>query len=84
MASSCARGVSGQILGKQTFSGVVMHWHRPPRNVVESLSLEVFGKRGTEGHGLEGNIGGKWMIGLDDLGVPFQPQLPHSMRILRF
>lgn len=51
---------------------------------MESLSLEVFGKRGTEGHGLEGNIGGKWMTGLDDLGVPFQPQLPHSMRILRF
>lgn len=66
------------------FSGVVMHWHRPPRNAVESLSLEVFGKRGTEGHGPEVNIGGKWMTGLDDPGAPFQPQLPHSMRILRF
>jgi len=44
MASSCARGVSGQILGKQMFSGVVMHWYRLFRNAVESLSLEVFGK----------------------------------------
>jgi len=56
--------------------------------VQECGGVTVFGgvreTCGTEGHGLEGNIGGKWMIGLDDLGVLFQPQLPHSMRILRF
>lgn len=34
---------------------------------------------GTEGHGPEGNIGGKWMIGLDDLGVPFQPQFKKDL-----
>ena len=27
----------------------------------------------TEGHGLVGNIGGRWMIGMDDLGGLFQP-----------
>jgi len=27
----------------------------------------------TERHGIVGNTGGRWMIGLDDLGVLFQP-----------
>ena len=27
----------------------------------------------TEGHGLVGNIGGRWTVGLDDLGGLFQP-----------
>ena len=27
----------------------------------------------TEGHGLMGNIGGRWMVELDDLGGLFQP-----------
>ena len=27
----------------------------------------------TEGHGLVGNIGDRWMVGLDDLGGLFQP-----------
>ena len=28
---------------------------------------------GTEGHGLVGSIGGRWMVGLDDLGGLLQP-----------
>jgi len=32
---------------------------------------EIFGCC-TEGHGLVGNIGGRWMVGLDDLGSLFQ------------
>ncbi len=28
---------------------------------------------GTEGHGLVGNIGGRWMVRLDDLKNLFQP-----------
>ena len=39
--------------------------------VVESLSLDVFEK--CLGHGLVGNTGGGWMVGLDDLGGLFQP-----------
>ena len=31
--------------------------------------------RCTERHGLAGTTGGRWMVGLDDLGCPFQPQL---------
>ena len=27
----------------------------------------------TEGHGLVGNIGDRWTVGLDDLRGPFQP-----------
>jgi len=29
---------------------------------------------GTSGHGLVGNIAGRWMVGLDDLRGVFQPQ----------
>ena len=45
-----------------------MHQHRLPREVVESLSLEVFQNRGDVGlrDTVRGNGGGGLMVGLGD------------------
>lgn len=48
---------------------MVEHWNRLPKKVMESLPLEVFkekSKCGTQEHGSVDNIGGRWMVGLDD------------------
>jgi len=69
MASSCARRYSGWTLGKisslKEWSGAEMRcagrWlSRCPGGVQETF-------RCTEGHGLVGNIGDRWTVGLDDL-----------------
>ena len=60
---------------KNFFSGTAMRqWHRMPRDVVESPSLEVFEERvdvalkdTVSGHG-----GDELMVGLDDLNGFFQ------------
>lgn len=46
--------------------------------VVEAVVTDTGGVQelfrcGTEGHGLLGNIGGRWMVGLDDPGGRFLP-----------
>jgi len=51
-------------------------WHRLPRRVVESPTLEVLKEMlrcSTEGCDLIGDIGDRWMIGLNDLRGLFQP-----------
>ena len=58
---------------KNFFKRVIGHWKGLSREVVKSLSLEVMCRCGTKGHGLVGNTGGRWMVGLDDLRGLFQP-----------
>lgn len=70
MTSSCGKGCSDWILGRFFFAkSVIMHWNRPPREMGESLSLEVW----YLGHSLVGKIGGRWMVEIDDLRGHFRP-----------
>jgi len=61
MALSCARGSSDGTSGKVSSQKLITHWHRLPREVVKSPSLELFESHGdvalrdmVSGHGGDG------------------------------
>ena len=70
MASSCARGDSGWMLGNTSSkSGQVLEWAaQEGGRVTDPCSVQETFRCCTEEHGLVGNIGDRWM---DDLGGLF-------------
>jgi len=56
---------------KNLFSGrVVRHWKRLPQGgdgVTVPVGVKETCRCFSKGHGLVGNIGGRWLVGLDDL-----------------
>ena len=75
MASSCARGGSGWILGKtfppKEWSGTGMDCQGCGGVTVRG-GIKERCRCGTKEHGLVGNISGRWMVGLGDLIEFFQ------------
>ena len=73
MASSCTRFRN---IRKHFFSGkAVLQWHRLPREVVQSLSLEVLKNRVAVAlrDVVSGHSGDGLLVGLDELCGLFQP-----------
>jgi len=70
-----ARGNSGWILRRISSQRVERQWHRVPREVVQSLNLELF--RNCVDVALRGTVsergGDGWLFGLDELRGFFQP-----------
>ena len=75
MTSSCSREVQVGYSGTSIIQKCVRQWHRLPRKVVESLSLEVFNNR--EDVALRDVVSGRGgdglVVGLHYLSHLFQP-----------
>jgi len=62
---------------KSSQKGMVKHWKRllmeVSLGITEPGGVQGTCRCGTKGHGLVGNIHGRWTVGLDDLTGLFQP-----------
>ena len=76
MASSCAREDSGWTLGNTTSlkGGQALEWAaQGSGGVTDPGGVQGTLRCCTEGHGLVGNTGDKWTVGLVDFDSLFQP-----------